>query len=105
MWIGLWWIILGILSSVGLGLSLSFRFVILSESQPSLFCVVQHNNVFRSFILLGTGLHTFVLYLGPLIAKTTIAASECNSLDFHLYGPDRFLCPPESSISNENEVS
>lgn len=39
----LYWIILGIASSVGL----------------------------------GTGLHTFVLYLGPHIAKVTLAANEC----------------------------
>jgi len=55
----IWWILLGVLSSVGL----------------------------------GTGLHTFVLYLGPLIAKATIAAHECNSVDFQLYGEDRFVCP------------
>jgi len=30
----------------------------------------------------GSGLHTFVLYLGPHIAKVTLAAFECNSLDF-----------------------
>jgi hypothetical protein len=30
-----------------------------------------------SSIGLGTGLHTFVLYLGPHIAKVTLAASEC----------------------------
>jgi hypothetical protein len=30
-----------------------------------------------SSIGLGTGLHTFVLYLGPHIAKATLAASEC----------------------------
>lgn len=39
----LWWIGLGIASSIGL----------------------------------GTGLHTFVLYLGPHIAKVTIASNEC----------------------------
>lgn len=30
-----------------------------------------------SSIGLGTGLHTFVLYLGPHIAKVTLAANEC----------------------------
>ena len=30
-----------------------------------------------SSIGLGTGLHTFVLYLGPHIAKVTMAANEC----------------------------
>lgn len=31
-----------------------------------------------SSIGLGTGLHTFVLYLGPHIATVTLAANECN---------------------------
>lgn len=30
----------------------------------------------------GTGLHTFILYLGPHIAKVTLAAYECNALNF-----------------------
>jgi hypothetical protein len=30
----------------------------------------------------GTGLHTFLIYLGPHIARVTLAAYECNSLDF-----------------------
>jgi len=30
-----------------------------------------------SSIGLGTGLHTFVLYLGPHIAKVTMAATQC----------------------------
>lgn len=30
----------------------------------------------------GTGLHTFVLYLGPFIAKVVLAAGECGTLDF-----------------------
>lgn len=33
-----------------------------------------------SSIGLGTGLHTFVLYLGPWIAKVTMAANECNAI-------------------------
>lgn len=33
-----------------------------------------------SSIGLGTGLHTFVLYLGPHIAKVTLVAFECNSI-------------------------
>lgn len=35
-----------------------------------------------SSVGLGTGLHTFLLYLGPHIASVTLAAYECNSLDF-----------------------
>ena len=33
-----------------------------------------------SSIGLGTGLHTFVLYLGPHIAKVTLAANQCNAV-------------------------
>ncbi|KAL9657854.1 hypothetical protein ABK040_009443 [Willaertia magna] len=46
-----------------------------------------------SSIGLGTGLHTFLLYLGPHIAKVTIAATECGSVDFTTHGPNSFLCP------------
>ncbi|RCN28382.1 hypothetical protein ANCCAN_25873 [Ancylostoma caninum] len=35
-----------------------------------------------SSIGLGSGLHTFLIYLGPHIAAVTLAAHECNSLDF-----------------------
>lgn len=53
-----WWLMLGVLSSIGL----------------------------------GTGLHTFVLYLGPHIAKVTMAAEECRSLMFETAGPMAFIC-------------
>lgn len=56
----LWWVGLGVLSSVGL----------------------------------GTGLHTFVLYLGPHIAAVTMAAYECGSTDFPSPPyPDSIICP------------
>jgi hypothetical protein len=35
-----------------------------------------------SSIGLGSGLHTFLLYLGPHIARVTLAAFDCNSLKF-----------------------
>lgn len=47
---------------------------------------------FLSSFGLGTGLHTFVLYLGPFIASATLAATECNRTDFAKYGPNRFIC-------------
>jgi len=57
---GLYWIWLGILSSVGL----------------------------------GTGLHTFLLFLGPFIAKVTLAAYECGTTDFPSPPyPDEIVCP------------
>mmetsp|Transcript_4454 Transcript_4454/g.6682 ORF Transcript_4454/g.6682 Transcript_4454/m.6682 type:complete len:378 (-) Transcript_4454:23-1156(-) len=45
-----------------------------------------------SSVGLGSGLHTFMLYLGPLIAKVTLSATECNTLDFEKYGDNAFLC-------------
>lgn len=35
-----------------------------------------------SSVGLGTGLHTFLLYLGPHIASVTLAAYECGTLNF-----------------------
>jgi len=59
-WFVVWWVTLGILSSVGL----------------------------------GTGLHTFVLYLGPHIAMVTLAVTECDTMGV-LEGPDgNLICPP-----------
>ncbi|XP_076345603.1 vacuole membrane protein 1-like isoform X2 [Tachypleus tridentatus] len=47
-----------------------------------------------SSVGLGTGLHTFLLYLGPHIAAVTLAAYECESLNFpEPPYPDEILCP------------
>ncbi|XP_055386775.1 vacuole membrane protein 1 isoform X3 [Condylostylus longicornis] len=67
-WFILYWVGLGVLSSVGL----------------------------------GTGLHTFLLYLGPHIASVTLAAYECNALNFPKPPyPDEIICPdvPDQSIT------
>jgi hypothetical protein len=61
-----YWIMLGVLSSVGL----------------------------------GTGLHTFVLYTGPFIARVTMAAWECGTVDFLTYGENSFICPAGGSTIN-----
>jgi len=58
----LWWVGLGVLSSVGL----------------------------------GTGLHTFILYLGPHIAAVTMAAYECGTTDFPEPYPESIVCPEQS---------
>ena len=60
VWFVVWWVGLGILSSVGL----------------------------------GTGLHTFVLYLGPYLAKVTLAVTECDTMNVALEGPLALVCPP-----------
>ncbi|XP_057323596.1 helicase POLQ-like isoform X4 [Microplitis mediator] len=47
-----------------------------------------------SSVGLGTGLHTFVLYLGPHIAAVTMAAYECGGLNFpEPPYPDSIMCP------------
>ncbi|XP_032071760.1 vacuole membrane protein 1 [Thamnophis elegans] len=47
-----------------------------------------------SSVGLGTGLHTFLLYLGPHIASVTLAAYECNSVNFpEPPYPDQIMCP------------
>lgn len=67
-----YWIILGIASSVGLG------------------------KIYHYLKFLGTGLHTFVLYLGPHIAKITLYSYECNGLPVYVpskYNFDYVECP------------
>lgn len=51
-----------------------------------------------SSIGLGTGAHTFLLFLGPFIAEVTTAAYTCKSLDFAVDGVNAFLCP--DTVSN-----
>uniref|UniRef100_A0A2R5LJT0 Putative conserved plasma membrane protein n=1 Tax=Ornithodoros turicata TaxID=34597 RepID=A0A2R5LJT0_9ACAR len=53
-----------------------------------------------SSVGLGTGLHTFLLYLGPHIAAVTLAAYECGSVNFpEPPYPDEIVCPDESSVT------
>ncbi|XP_078484477.1 vacuole membrane protein 1 isoform X2 [Ciona intestinalis] len=50
-----------------------------------------------SSVGLGTGLHTFLLYLGPHIAAVTLAAFECMSVNFPQPPyPDQIICPEET---------
>src|SRR3989338_4675897 len=58
-----------------------------------------------SSVGLGTGLHTFLLYLGPFIAKATLTATECSSVDFSRYGDDAFMCQVENSSSSLSQPS
>ncbi|RWS29862.1 vacuole membrane protein 1-like protein [Leptotrombidium deliense] len=58
-----------------------------------------------SSIGLGTGLHTFLLYLGPHIASVTLAAQECGSLNFpEPPYPDEIVCPSNGN-GNSDEIS
>merc|ERR1719259_833456 len=54
-----------------------------------------------SSVGLGTGLHTFLLYLGPHIANVTLAAYECGSTDFPSPPyPDSIVCPDQVATSD-----
>ncbi|KAJ7375039.1 Vacuolar membrane protease [Desmophyllum pertusum] len=56
-----------------------------------------------SSVGLGTGLHTFLLYLGPHIASVTLAAWECGTLDFpEPPYPDEIQCPDDDHSSKVN---
>ncbi|CAF0998590.1 unnamed protein product [Adineta ricciae] len=56
-----------------------------------------------SSIGLGTGLHTFLLYLGPFIARVTLAAYECDSVQFPRPPyPNEILCP-SNNLSRSND--
>ncbi|KAI8805441.1 hypothetical protein BJ742DRAFT_820443 [Cladochytrium replicatum] len=59
-----------------------------------------------SSIGLGTGLHTFVLFLGPHIAHVTVAAYRCRSLGFEVRGTDSYTCfPDEDAFSSFGDVT
>lgn len=71
--------------------------------QDFLWCAYWVGLGILSSVGLGTGLHTFLLYLGPHIAKVTLAAWECGSLNFpEPPYPNEVLCPPESDPSSIN---
>ncbi|XP_028168634.1 vacuole membrane protein 1-like [Ostrinia nubilalis] len=54
-----------------------------------------------SSVGLGTGLHTFLLYLGPHIARVTLAAYECGALNFpEPPYPNDIICPAEKDPNN-----
>jgi hypothetical protein len=62
-----------------------------------------------SSIGFGTGLHTFVLYLGPHIAKVTMASNSCNFVpdnlpsrwNFHYFKP----CPDYEGVPTISVLS
>ncbi|KAI8320485.1 hypothetical protein GQ54DRAFT_298627 [Martensiomyces pterosporus] len=53
-----------------------------------------------SSIGLGAGLHTFVLFLGPHIARVTLTAYECGSTAFSVRGHDAFQCSPVAAVAS-----
>jgi len=59
-----------------------------------------------SSVGLGTGLHTFLLYLGPHIASVTLAAYECGSTDFPSPPyPDSIVCPEQATDGGSTQAA
>merc|ERR1719383_546437 len=59
-----------------------------------------------SSVGLGTGLHTFLLYLGPHIARVTLAAYECGTTDFpEPPYPSTIECPDDAATAADSSSS
>ncbi|XP_046876013.1 vacuole membrane protein 1-like isoform X2 [Hypomesus transpacificus] len=68
----------------------------------SLWCAYWLGLGILSSVGLGTGLHTFLLYLGPHIASVTLAAYECGSVDFpEPPYPEQIVCPLQAGAQEE----
>lgn len=80
----------------------SSRQVLVPVEKKLLWCAYWLGLGVLSSIGLGSGLHTFVLYLGPHIAAVTLAAHECGSLNFpEPPYPDQIVCP-EGDVAPES---
>lgn len=69
------------LDQVSTFLLASLQYMQAAKSQIS-WCLYWVGLGVLSSVGLGTGLHTFLLYLGPHIASVTLAAYECGGLNF-----------------------
>uniref|UniRef100_A0A0B7AX85 Vacuole membrane protein 1 n=2 Tax=Arion vulgaris TaxID=1028688 RepID=A0A0B7AX85_9EUPU len=68
--------------------------VVKSIEKKLLWCAYWIGLGILSSVGLGTGLHTFLLYLGPHIAAVTLAAYECKSINFpEPPYPNEIVCP------------
>ncbi|KAJ2561406.1 hypothetical protein GGH12_004032 [Coemansia sp. RSA 1822] len=57
-----------------------------------------------SSIGLGAGLHTFVLFLGPHIARVTLTAHECMDVSFAVRGARAFECVRVEGVAGFGDV-
>ncbi|XP_054268941.1 vacuole membrane protein 1-like [Macrosteles quadrilineatus] len=69
---------------------------VLRVQQMFLRCIYWFSLGMLSSVGLGTGVHTFALYLGPYIASVTVAANECGYLDFGEQANQATHCPQDS---------
>jgi membrane protein YqaA with SNARE-associated domain len=72
-----------------------------SFEKEGLWCLYWLGLGVLSSIGLGTGLHTFLLYLGPHIAAVTLAAHECGTLSFPSPPyPEEIICPDDGETGS-----
>ncbi|EFX76232.1 hypothetical protein DAPPUDRAFT_199069 [Daphnia pulex] len=75
--------------------------LIVSVEKQVIWCLYWLGLGVLSSVGLGTGLHTFLLYLGPHIAAVTLAAYECGTLNFPSPPyPDSIVCPEDDALSS-----
>ncbi|XP_078786569.1 vacuole membrane protein 1-like isoform X3 [Oryzias latipes] len=73
--------------------------------KKTLWCAYWAGLGILSSVGLGTGLHTFLLYLGPHIASVTLAAYECGSVDFpEPPYPDQIVCPQQEVTTTSSDA-
>uniref|UniRef100_A0A3P9L0Z1 Vacuole membrane protein 1 n=2 Tax=Oryzias latipes TaxID=8090 RepID=A0A3P9L0Z1_ORYLA len=73
--------------------------------KKTLWCAYWAGLGILSSVGLGTGLHTFLLYLGPHIASVTLAAYECGSVDFpEPPYPDQIMCPQQEVTTTSSDA-
>ncbi|BFZ18459.1 hypothetical protein BsWGS_21500 [Bradybaena similaris] len=75
--------------------------VVQSIEKKLLWCAYWIGLGILSSVGLGTGLHTFLLYLGPHIAAVTLAAYECKSVNFpEPPYPNEIVCPEKQDTQH-----
>ncbi|XP_072231599.1 vacuole membrane protein 1-like isoform X1 [Leuresthes tenuis] len=98
-------LILLILLSIAYRIEGSHQKYVRYMEKKTLWCAYWVGLGILSSVGLGTGLHTFLLYLGPHIASVTLAAYECGSVDFpEPPYPDQIVCPQQEAPASGPEA-
>ncbi|XP_029303546.1 vacuole membrane protein 1-like isoform X2 [Cottoperca gobio] len=99
-------LILLILLSIAYCIEGTHQKYVLYMEKKTLWCAYWVGLGILSSVGLGTGLHTFLLYLGPHIASVTLAAYECGSVDFpEPPYPDQIVCPQQNSAAPGSDAA
>ncbi|XP_055798122.1 vacuole membrane protein 1-like [Salvelinus fontinalis] len=98
-------LVLGTLFSIAYSVKGTHQKYVQHMEKRFLWCAYWVGLGILSSVGLGTGLHTFLLYLGPHIASVTLAAYECGSVDFpEPPYPEQVICPQEEVLLGGTET-